>query len=198
MPGAYAHITLVNLARDIDRIEAAGVPIPAIRAILPHLGFTELGAVSPDYPYLHIGLNGSKKWADLMHYERTGEPIKRGIEFARNLNASDKPPVAAWLMGYAAHVVTDVTIHPVVELRVGEYATNSTAHRICELNQDAYIFRRLNLDEVGRSEHLDNGIWRCCDGQASGKLDRSVFATWEYMLSEVYPNEFKQNKGFVA
>jgi hypothetical protein len=194
MPGAYAHITLVNLARDINRLETADVPIRAIQAVLGHLGFCELGAVSPDYPYLHIGLNGSKRWADLMHYERTGEPIKKGIEFARSLNPLDKAPVAAWLMGYAAHVVADVTIHPVVEMRVGEYATHSQAHRICELNQDAYVFRRLNLDDVGRSEHLNSGIWRCCDAPDSGKLDRSIFSTWEQMLSMSYPDEFKTNK----
>lgn len=194
MPGAYAHITLVNLAINVSRLEAADIPVPAIGAILQHLKFSELGAVSPDYPYLHIGLNGSKRWADLMHYERTGEPLKRGIEFARTLNASDKRPVVAWLMGYAAHVVADVTIHPVVELRVGEYAANAKAHRICEMHQDAYIYRRLNLDEVGRSEHLESGIWRCCEGAGSGKLDRSVFATWEHMLSEVYPDEFKKNR----
>jgi len=194
MPGAYAHITMVNLAREPDRLEATDIPIKAIQAVLRHLGFCELGAVSPDYPYLHIGLNGSKAWADLMHYERTGEPLKRGIEFARKLNPSDKPPVAAWLMGYAAHVVADVTIHPVVELRVGEYAANAKQHRICELNQDAHIFRKLGVGDVGLSEHLDSGIWRCCDGPGSGKLDRSVFATWEHMLSTTYPDEFRKNK----
>lgn len=194
MPGAYAHITAVNLARDIARMEAANIPPLAIQAVLNHLGFCELGAVSPDYPYLHLGSSKSKRWADLMHYQSTAEPIQRGIEFARRLNKSDKAPVAAWLMGYVAHVVADVTIHPVVELRVGPYAANATQHRICEMNQDAYIFQRLNLDEVGRSEHLDKGIWRCCDAPDSGRLDRAIVLTWEHMLSASYPEEFRANR----
>lgn len=193
MPGAYAHITLVNVARDTNRLEDAGVPVKAIQALLEHLRFCELGAVSPDYPYLHIGLNGSKRWADLMHYEKTGEPIKRGVEAAKGLKSLDKAPVAAWLMGYAAHVVADLTIHPVVELRVGEYATNSKQHRICEMNQDAYIFRRLNLSDVGRSEHLNSGIWRCCDAPDSGRLDGSIFSVWHHMLISSYPREYASN-----
>ena len=30
----------------------------------------------------------------------------------------------AWLLGYCAHVATDVTIHPVVEMKVGPYDEN--------------------------------------------------------------------------
>jgi len=194
MPGAYAHITLVNLARDVDRLETAGVPIPAIGALLTHLRFCELGAVSPDYPYLHLGLNGSKRWADLMHYERTGDPIKKGIDIARTLRGTDKAIVSAWLMGYAAHVAADLTIHPVVELRVGEYAANKKQHRICELNQDAYIFQRMNLSDVGRSEHLDSGIWGCCDRPGSGTLKKVVARTWQQMLSACYPAEYAENE----
>jgi hypothetical protein len=194
MPGAYAHITLVNLAKETHRLETAGVPIPAIQAVLNHFGFCELGAVSPDYPYLHLGHPESKSWADLMHYKHTGEPLKRGIELARELRGADKEKVVAWLLGYAAHVVADVTIHPVVELRVGEYATNSQAHRVCELNQDAYIFQRLDLDEVGRSEHLDTGIWGCCDSPNSGTLDHAVANTWRRMLSGCHPAQYAENE----
>jgi hypothetical protein len=194
MPGAYAHITIVNQARDSHRLETTGVPIPAILAVLRHFKFCELGAVSPDYPYLHLMHKGSKIWADLMHYERTGEPIKRGIELARALHGEDQEIVVAWLMGYAAHVVTDLTIHPVVELRVGAYAENSKAHRVCELHQDAYIFQRMNLDEVGRSEHLDTGIWGCCDAPGSGKLHRTVLSTWLQMLASCHPEQFAENE----
>lgn len=194
MPGAYAHITLVNLAKEPHRLETAGVPIPAIQAVLNHFGFCELGAVSPDYPYLHLAHPESKKWADLMHYVRTGEPLKRGIELARGLRGADQEKVVAWLFGYAAHVVADVTIHPVVELRVGAYASNAKAHRVCELNQDAYIFQRLDLDEVGRSEHLDSGIWDCCDSPDSGTLNAAVSTTWRQILSYCYPTEYADNE----
>lgn len=194
MPGAYAHITVVNQARDTHRLESAGVPIPAIQAILKYLRFCELGAVSPDYPYLHLIHKEAKRWADLMHYERTGEPIKKGIELVRSLHGEEQQIAAAWLMGYAAHVVTDLTIHPVVELRVGKYAENAKAHRVCELHQDAYIFQRMSLDEVGRSEHLDSGIWGCCDSPASGKLHTAIARTWQQMLAACHPTEYADNE----
>jgi hypothetical protein len=194
MPGAYAHLTIVNEARDTDRLESAGVPIPAIQAVLKYLRFCELGAVSPDYPYLDLMDGGSKRWADLMHYERTSAPIQRGIELVRALRGEERLMASAWLMGYAAHVATDVTIHPVIELLVGKYAENATAHRICELNQDAYIFRRMNLDDVGRSEHLDSGIWGCCDTPDSGVLHPTITLMWRQMLSSCYPKEYADNE----
>lgn len=194
MPGAYAHLTVVNNARDIDRLETAGVPIPAIQSILKYLRFCELGAVSPDYPYLDLIQADSKQWADLMHYERTGEPIKAGIALVRKLRGQDQQIAAAWLMGYAAHVVTDLTIHPVVERLVGKYAENAKAHRVCELHQDVYIFRKMNLGEVGQAEHLDSGIWGCCVPAGSGQLHPAVFDTWQQILASCYPAQYANSE----
>ena len=194
MPGAFAHLTIVNKARDIDRLEAAGVPFPAIEAVLKYLRFCELGAVSPDYPYLDPMPGDSKQWADLMHYQRTGDPIKAGIAAVRKLHGEEQKIAVAWLLGYAAHVVTDVTIHPIVERLVGKYAENAKAHRVCELHQDAYIFRRMNLGEVGEAEHLDSGIWGCCEPAGSGQLDPVVFNTWHQILSACYPAQYMANE----
>jgi hypothetical protein len=55
----------------------------------------------------------------------------------------------------------DVSIHPIVELKVGKYAKNKRAHRECEMHQDAYIFQGLNRGEVGSSPHFNSGIARC-------------------------------------
>ena len=49
MPGAYAHITLVNEAKRPQYLEQKGVPAGAIAALLDYFKFCELGAVSPDY-----------------------------------------------------------------------------------------------------------------------------------------------------
>jgi hypothetical protein len=194
MPGAYAHLTVVNQARDTFRLETAGVPIPAILAVLRYMRFCELGAVSPDYPYLDLMQSDSKQWADLMHYERTGEPIKTGIEIVRKLRGEDQQIALAWLMGYAAHVVTDVTIHPVIERLVGVYAQNTRAHRECEMHQDAYIFQKMKLGEVGQSEHLDSGIWGCCDTPDSGQLHPAVLNTWQQILAACYPAQYVANE----
>lgn len=145
MPGSYAHITLVNEAsekRELQKIK--GFPREAIDAAGLQAKFLELGCISPDYPYLDIMSGDSKKWADSMHYTHTCQPIYFGAEFVREFSkgvARDK--CLAWLMGYAAHVVTDMCIHPVVEIKVGHYDQNKTSHRRCEMHQDAHIFRRL-------------------------------------------------------
>lgn len=191
MPGAYAHITLVNELKETRRLEALdGFPRAAIPAILDYFKFCELGAVSPDYPYLAIGDASAAKWADSMHYVRTGAMIHAGVRALLRLHGEMQRKCLAWLLGYAAHVATDVTIHPVVELKVGPYKENKTAHRVCEMHQDAYIFQRLNLGALGLSEHLDSGICACGDDNS---LDPDIRALWQTMLREVHPKEFKAN-----
>jgi hypothetical protein len=192
MPGAYAHITLVNLAKEPQRLEQANFPRQAIVAVLDYFRFCELGAVSPDYPYLDIVHRDAAKWADRMHYEKTGSMIKHGVELVRAMTGASQSKALAWLLGYTAHVTADMTIHPIVELKVGRYQENQKAHRVCEMNQDAYIFQRLNVGEVGLSEHLDSGIWGCCQPANSGRLDQAIVSLWEGMLEHCYPNAFSK------
>ena len=193
MPGAYAHMTLVNELRETSRLEGiSGFPFEIIPPIQKYFKYCELGAVSPDYPYLAIGDSGAAAWADAMHYEHTVDMILSGIKHLNDIsskNTHDK--CIAWLLGYAAHVTADVTIHPIVQLKVGPYEENQKAHRVCEMNQDAHIFQRLNLGEIGLSEHLDSGISKCCD--AGGNLDPDIKSLWLAMLKDVYPSMFNDN-----
>lgn len=194
MPGAYAHITLVNEVKETSNLEQlSGFDRQTIPAVLDHFKFCELGVVSPDYPYLAVGDNGSAIWADLMHYENTGDMIKAGIQhLQQQANLEQKHKGFAWLLGYAAHVATDVTIHPVVELKVGPYAANKKAHRICEMHQDAYIFQRLDVGPIGLAEYLDSGIWGCCE-LGSDRLDSAIVILWKSMLNAVHSIEFRNN-----
>jgi hypothetical protein len=198
MAGAYAHLTLVNLARNSRRLEHAGMPLPAIKAVGKHMAACELGAVSPDYPYLHFLSGDSRRWADLMHGNRTGEPIRHGVSLLRQMQGEARDKALAWLLGYASHATTDMTIHPMVELRVGPYTQNARAHRVCEMNQDAYIFPRLNLDEIGASEHLDSGIWACCDAPGSGRLDPVIAGFWRALLQHAHPQEYQRSSPDIA
>lgn len=193
MPGAYAHITLVNEASEPLLLESRAVHPEAIGAVGEYLGYCELGAVSPDYPYLAIGDEGAKDWADKMHYIRTGETIHAGVRALRTMAGDDRKKGLAWLFGYAAHVTTDVTIHPVVERKVGPYETNKTAHRICEMHQDAYIYQRLSLGGIQRAEHLDSGILRCVSPGDCTKLDPVLSTLWSKMLQSAHPDAFAKN-----
>ncbi len=189
MPGAFAHITLVNMFRETERLESIPqFPREMISELLRNFKYCELGAVSPDYPYLSISDNKSAPWADLMHYVRSGETIHAGIDYINAMQKGlPKRQVTAWLLGYAAHMVTDVTIHPIVELKVGPYAENKTAHRECEMHQDSYIFQRLNLGPVGISEHIESGICKC---GKDNSLNPEISLIWNHMLTTVYPENF--------
>lgn len=195
MPGAYAHMTVVNIAKEVEKLEKLeGFPLSAISAVLKYFKYCELGCVSPDYPYLCVGDSNAARWADLMHYENTGSMIHKGIEFIRDTLSGDEQQKAfSWLLGYVAHVVTDVTIHPIVQLKVGDYAENKTAHRRCEMNQDAYIFQKLNLGGIGISEHLDSGIKMCSDEADAKKIDPIILSAWQFMLSHSHNDEFTRN-----
>jgi len=94
-----------------------------------------LGAVNPDYPYLALGDSGAAAWADEMHYNHTVAMMHSGIKHIHDISDNNaRGKCIAWLLGYAAHVTTDVTIHPIVQLKVGPYEQNKKGHRVCEMN----------------------------------------------------------------
>jgi hypothetical protein len=191
MPGAYAHLTMVNVLRARRHMEnRLRFSDAAAAALLTYLSFCELGAVSPDYPYLALADGDSAKWADSMHWTRVGDSLKAGAAAVGAMDGKGREKAFAWLLGYAAHVATDTTIHPVVNLKVGPYAQNKKAHRVCEMNQDAYIWQRMDLGQVGLSEHLTNGLSTCAAG---GKVDAAVKAAWEAVLRAGNPQEFARN-----
>ncbi|MBI5847217.1 MAG: zinc dependent phospholipase C family protein [Nitrospirae bacterium] len=195
MPGSYAHITLVNEASEKRRLKKmAGFPIEAIDAAGLHAKFLELGCISPDYPYLDITSADSKKWADAMHYAHTGQAIFIGAELVRALPAGiPKDKCLAWLMGYTAHVVTDMCIHPVVELKVGPYKGNETPHRRCEMHQDAYIFSRMGTGMPQTAQHIRSTILKCGDQNDPECLDPDVKNLWEELLRKVHPEIFNSD-----
>lgn len=187
MPGAYAHIAIVNVARETADLEAAGLDGSAITAVLDYLNYCELGAVSPDYPYLDLLHPGQKHWADAMHYDRTGALIQAGVRRVAAMTGELQRKCLSWLLGYAAHVTTDTTIHPVVEKKVGTYKGHERAHRECEMHQDVYIFEgRMSL-EIHYAEYLDSHIAKCSSTASPDRLDEDVAQLWIGMLTEVHP-----------
>lgn len=186
MPGAFAHLTLVAIAKEPAALEASGVSSDTIVALLDYSKYCELGAVSPDYPYLAVTHPAQKAWADAMHYTRTREVISAGIARVRTLRGEPARKCLAWLLGYAAHVTTDMTIHPVVEKKVGPYHGHELEHRICEMHQDAYIFRRLDVGGIEMAEYLDDGIGACSSSLDSNRLDEDVATLWKQVLQDVH------------
>jgi hypothetical protein len=184
MPGAYAHITVVNHAQKMMR--KTTISRTTKYALGMHLKYAELGAVSPDYPYLSAGQG---LWADNMHYLNTSTLMKAGINRLNLLVGLDREKATSWLFGFVAHMVTDMTIHPVVERIVGPYKGNEAAHRQCEMHQDAFIFQKMDLGDVGLTDHLKTGIASCSLPADGDKLDPVISALWLAMLKEAYPGD---------
>jgi hypothetical protein len=187
MPGAYAHIAIVNDAQKHTKTHKLRDETAAILGL--YLKYVELGAVAPDYPYLALQ-KGQGMWADNMHYTNTATLLRAGVAAVRELPHPQRQRATAWLMGFAAHMTTDMTIHPVVEARVGPYIDNKGEHRKCEMHQDAFIFPRiLGVGDTGLSEHLSTGIASCNSAADHDQLEETIYATWLAMLGAAYPAE---------
>lgn len=130
----------------------------ALRSILNNnSNFLLLGAVSPDLPYL--APSGTVKWADVMHYEKTNSIVITGHSVLKTEWGNRKPsydPILAWLFGYVSHLVADATVHPVVQEIVGTYSEKTkNEHRICEMTEDALIFKKCTGMEISGTEYTD-------------------------------------------
>lgn len=191
MPGGFAHLTAISELR--SRLDELDMPGPAMAAVAQNLRFCELGAVSPDYPYL-APIGRSKDWADRMHYERTGGVIRAAARRVRDLDPARRGPALAWLLGYTSHVALDLSIHPVVERRVGPYQGNEKAHRDCEMHQDVHVFERVNLGGLGPAAFVRTGIAACDD---SGHMD-AVAAVFEGALADTHPDLYAESPPNVA
>lgn len=180
MAGGYTHLTLVRSA-----IREGRKNITALQDVLDDWGrFAYLGGVSPDYPYL--GLDAD--WADLMHKGKTDQMIKCAMPLLHQARIA-KPDAQewrqqfAWLLGFVAHIVADVTIHPVVNIRVGKYELNKEDHRRCEMNQDVWIYKEITGLDLHVSDNMKGEIRSC--GTAID-LNDDVEGLWKICLERTF------------
>jgi Zinc dependent phospholipase C len=194
MAGQFAHILLVNSICTPEGLDLIPDLLPSVRSALQNYQpFCRLGAVSPDCPSV-VGSTDATGWAGVMHYVRPADFVRRyGIPKLLQMpfNTAETRACIAWLFGYAAHLVTDLTVHPVVEALVGPYSNkkNRVPHRRCEMDQDAYIFTKLTGREVLDTDFLDfTGLAQCGVKGNTNKLNPAVLDFWRYCLQQ-YPRE---------
>jgi hypothetical protein len=187
MPGTYAHITLADtLSGDADGLDTVDTLTPTIKhALLEFLNYCELGAVSPDYPYLALLDEEAAGWANAMHYYGTADFVRRAVPYICKLtDRVARRKCIAWLFGFASHVVADLTIHPIVNLKVGPYEKHKAEHRLCEMHQDVYIFHQMGLGDIGDAEYIKRaGIASCVDEHHA--LDPMIVDLWVHCLDEI-------------
>jgi len=188
MAGGFAHMTLVDTISP-GKSEGANTLSDQIKGALgSYTNFLELGAVSPDYPYLTLFDQNAEGWANVMHYWHTMKVVRNAIPLicAMDNKSEDTKKCIAWLFGYLAHIVTDYTIHAVVFLKVGPYALNKMAHRDCELNQDVYIYNKIYGKKLDRDAYLEGaGIASCGPANNMGHLEPAVAQLWTKCLPPV-------------
>ncbi|MGZ5028576.1 MAG: zinc dependent phospholipase C family protein, partial [Methylobacter sp.] len=188
MSGGYTHITLAQLAIDEVRNRRDGLLHDDARRALGYWKkFCIVGAVAPDYPYLDVLDSNSSAWADAMHKGHTLILLRNGAAKVSNMTDDNvRQKCMAWLFGFAAHVATDGTIHPVVNLKVGPYEQNKTEHRRCEMSQDVYAHGRLNMGALEFNRQISTNVDDSSDINDSDRMDLDVAQLWQDLLIGVY------------
>ncbi|MGZ5026157.1 MAG: zinc dependent phospholipase C family protein [Methylobacter sp.] len=188
MSGGYTHITLAQLAIEEVRNRRDGLlHSDAKRALGYWKKFCIVGAVAPDYPYLDVLDSNSSAWADAMHKGHTLILLRNGAAKVRNMTDDNvRQKCMAWLFGFAAHVATDGTIHPVVNLKVGPYEQNKTEHRRCEMSQDVYAHGRLNIGALEFNRQISTNVDDSSDINDGDHMDSDVAQLWQDLLTGVY------------
>jgi hypothetical protein len=150
MAGTFTHFMVCDAAK----ANRKALP-PDLRKLLNnHAEFLFLGAVSPDLPYLSFK-NGNVNWANVMHYETTNAIAVNAHEVLKKAwgSRSIREEIQlVWLLGFVSHLVTDATIHPIVQAIVGSYDEHKEEHRICEMTQDSLIYFEIKKMEIRYSE----------------------------------------------
>ena len=188
MSGGYTHITVAQFAIEEARSRRDGLlHDDAKRALAKWKKFCIVGAVSPDYPYLDLLDSKSTAWADAMHKGHAVKLLRDGVAKIREMQDDDvRQKCMAWLFGYASHVSTDGTVHPVVNLKVGPYEDNKTEHRSCEMSQDVYVHGKLNMGALEFNRQISTNVHNTSDENNPDRMDPDVAQLWRDLLMTVY------------
>jgi len=150
MAGTFTHFVVCEAAK----ANRKALPANLRKLLNSHSQFLYLGAVSPDLPYLSIK-TGKVNWADVMHQEHTNAIAINSHDALKKTWGTGGTSVEiqlVWLMGLVSHLVTDATIHPIVQAIVGRYEEHKDEHRICEMTQDSLIYFEIKNMEIRYSE----------------------------------------------
>jgi|SRR6185369_10002280 len=188
MSGGYTHITLAQLAIEEVRNRREGLLHDEAKHALGNWKkFCIVGSVSPDYPYLDVLDSNSCAWADAMHKGHAVTLLQNGVIKIREMEDENiRQKCMAWLFGFAAHIATDGTIHPVVNLKVGPYEENKTEHRRCEMSQDVYAHSRLNMGALEFNQQISTNVDDTSDTNNQDHMDPDIAQLWQELLTGIY------------
>jgi len=199
MSASYAHILLTREINTPASLSSLHMTIQ--EAIAFNSPFVELGAISPDLPALSRENKVQECWTNFMHAAYTKKLVESGVNhIIQSLNiGEDKSTLykkIAWFFGYVSHIVTDTTIHPIVNsINNADYQKDPEKHVECEMHQDSHIFYNITkLPPEKRASFFSNGVGECINKRSlfySRRLDRDIAIIWDKMLNETFPDHYK-------
>lgn len=184
MAGPYVHLILVHQLLQKENITACFPTQSEFSQIAESFApYVLLGAVAPDYPNLGVATHATH-WADIMHCTQPAMVISNAVAMITNSCGAARCKQVAWLMGYCSHLAADMTIHPVVQAKVGSYSQNRVMHRVCEMHQDSYVHRRMDMGEIDASDIFARMVAMCGINGNQSELDPVITSLWEKVLAE--------------
>lgn len=188
MSATYVHMTVIDIiAFNIEAFCGDRILEKYKALISKNPMIIQFGALCPDIPYLDevveekLGMASQQKvWGDLMHYVHTGKFIQFGVEELKSMEKNDSPHFEIclqWFLGFLSHMIADTVIHPIVELKVGDYTNNATQHRICEMHQDVWLFEEIYKKPISSIRPIES---------IEGLKKNEVLEFWKSLLAKCY------------
>ncbi len=156
-------------------------PLPEIGFLFPGSDISAmayLGALAPDMTYfcgnnwrdkvadrglrkLHTPApctNGSVRWADLLHSNRTGDMLLTFLEFIANVpSPALRSQALAFAMGYLSHIATDIALNPCINALAAAYDRSEVMGVFKPLGMHFYV--ELCLDEYIASVYFNRPLY---------------------------------------
>jgi len=157
-------------------------PLPKIDIRFPGSDISAmafLGALAPDMTYFQKGsfrekisdfreqnrhklqstTASERRWADLLHYNRSGDVLLAFLELTANIpSPALRSQALAFAMGYLSHIAADIALNPYINTLVGIYSTSEVPGKFAPLGTHFYI--EFCLDEYIANTFFNQPLYR--------------------------------------
>lgn len=158
MAGPFTHILVADAAW-----QQVGFDRELAALLSRHRNLLFLGSVAPDIPAIHEVLHGiaPRGWENVLHTSETAALPTGALAAGLRAGVGEREDATlAWVMGYVAHVVTDATVHPIVDCILTEHGESMerdpdaamVVHRRAEMTQDSLLVEERTGLDITRAE----------------------------------------------
>ena len=110
-------------------------------------------------PYLQPADGGERRWADLLHFNRSGDILLTFLEMIAHIpSPALRSQALAFAMGYLSHIATDIALNPCINVLAGAYDKRAIPGLFAPLGPHFYV--ELCLDEYVASTYFNRPRYR--------------------------------------